>query len=83
MGQVTVNTIFKTSGIVINKIASAFFTQEVKRAITEKAIKITAIRYLMTGEILAIMIAEKPVTILHTSRPLNNKDYSRIVQGYN
>jgi hypothetical protein len=66
MGQLTVSTIFNIFSAAVFKIAPAFFTQQIKRAIAEEAIEIITIRYRVAREILAFKISEKPVTILHT-----------------
>jgi hypothetical protein len=65
MGQMTISAILDFFCSAELEIATAVFAQKIKRAIAEKTIKIIAIRYRMAREILAFMIAEKPVTILH------------------
>jgi frataxin-like iron-binding protein CyaY len=54
----------------IFEIATASFAQKIKGTIAEKTIKIVAFLYRVTGEILTIMITEKPVTILHKNTAL-------------
>ena len=66
MRQKTVNTILDLFGAAEFKIASAIFAQRIEGTITKKAVEIAVVRHRMTGEIFAIRIAEKSVTVLHT-----------------
>jgi len=64
MRQVTVCT--NLDIFIVFKVAAAFVSQQIQWAVAKQTIEfITAVRHGVTGEIIALTVAEKFVTVVH------------------
>ena len=69
MRQMAIAAIFYFVFSAVFKIPAALFAQKIQRAKTKQAIKFIAVRYFMAGEIFALAIFEKFMTVFHTFIP--------------
>ena len=77
MRNQTERTVLDALFIVVAEIAAAFFSQSIKRAKTEKTVKVLSLYPLMTRKIFAFAVLIKIMThrhIIHQHHPFDNNE---------